>query len=101
MDEFYKIKDNTITLFVKAVPNSSKNEIVGLFEDALKIKIKAPAVENKANLELVKFLAKEIGVPKSSIELAAGATSKIKYVKVSDCPVDKFENFCATLNLNK
>ena len=99
MSEFYKVKDNIITLFVKAIPNSSKNEIVGLYDNALKIKIKAPAVENKANLELIKFLAKELGIPKASFSIAAGATSKTKYVNISDYPVDKFKNFCAKINL--
>ena len=51
--EFYKEQNNTLVLKIKAVPNSSKNEICGLFDDALKVKIKAPAVENKANEELV------------------------------------------------
>ena len=62
--EFYKEQNNTLVLKIKAVPNSSKNEICGLFDDALKVKIKAPAVENKANEELVKFFAKLLKVPK-------------------------------------
>lgn len=67
--EFYKEQNNTLVLKIKAVPNSSKNEICGLFDDALKVKIKAPAVENKANEELVKFFAKLLKVPKSSVIL--------------------------------
>ena len=70
--EFYKEQNNTLVLKIKAVPNSSKNEICGLFDDALKVKIKAPAVENKANEELVKFFAKLLKVPKSSVILKSG-----------------------------
>lgn len=76
--EFYKEQNNTLVLKIKAVPNSSKNEICGLFDDALKVKIKAPAVENKANEELVKFFAKLLKVPKSSVILKSGGTSKLK-----------------------
>ena len=75
--EFYKEQNNTLVLKIKAVPNSSKNEICGLFDDALKVKIKAPAVENKANEELVKFFAKLLKVPKSSVILKSGGTSKL------------------------
>ena len=78
--EFYKEQNNTLVLKIKAVPNSSKNEICGLFDDALKVKIKAPAVENKANEELVKFFAKLLKVPKSSVILKSGGTSKLKTI---------------------
>ena len=57
-ESFYKELDNGIVLKIKAVPNSSKNEICGILDDALKVKIKAPAVENKANEELVKYFSK-------------------------------------------
>ena len=72
MDLFYKKDNNGVVVRVKAVPNSSKNEVCGLYEDALKIKIKAPAVENKANEELVKFISKLLKVPKSSISFKNG-----------------------------
>ncbi|HIU86717.1 TPA: YggU family protein, partial [Candidatus Spyradomonas excrementavium] len=74
---FFKEKDNGVLLNIKAVPNSSKNEICGVMENALKVKIKAPAVENKANLELVKYFSKLLKVQKSSISLVSGSTSKI------------------------
>ena len=78
MESFYYTSNNGVVLKIKAVPNSSKNEICGLLDDALKVKIKAPAVENKANEELVKFFAKLLKIPKSSVVLKSGASSKIK-----------------------
>lgn len=98
MDDFYKVKDNSILLNIKAVPNSSKNEIVGVMGNALKVKIKAPAVENKANIELIKFLSKAIGVPKSNISLVSGDTSKIKVLLIADLSIEKFKDFCDTIN---
>jgi len=76
---FYEIKNDIVYLKVKAQPNSSKNKIAGIYGDAIKINIKAPAVEGAANKELIKFLSKEFKVPKSEIQIK-GETSKQKTV---------------------
>ena len=77
---FYEIKGDKIILNIKAQPNSSKNKIAGLYgEDAIKINIKAPAVEGAANKELIKFLSKTFKVAKSDIELK-GESSKKKQI---------------------
>jgi len=84
MDNFYKHTDNGILLNIKVVPNSSKTIIMGVEEAGivsepfLKIKISSPANENKANEELIKFLSKELKIPKSSIELVKGQKNKEK-----------------------
>ncbi len=79
---WYKRDDSSVILFIKAQPNSSKNKIAGILGDALKINIKAPAVEGEANKELVKFLSKTFKVPKSEILFVSGQTSKRKMVKL-------------------
>ncbi len=79
---WYEIKDDKVIINVKALPNSSKNVIAEVFDDQLKIKIKAPAVEGAANKELVKFLSKEFKVPKSEVEFVGGETSKRKRIKL-------------------
>jgi len=80
---FYKEDGNYITLKIKAQPQSSKNEFCGPYgEDAIKVKVKAPAVEGAANRELAKFLAKSFKVSKSSIEFISGQSSKIKLIKL-------------------
>lgn len=61
-------------------PRSSKNMIVGLHDDALKIKLTAPPVDNAANKMTIKFLAKSLGVSNSLIEIIAGHTSRTKQV---------------------
>ena len=75
----YEIKENRVILNIKAQPNSSKNKISGVYGEAIKINIKAPAVEGAANKELIKFLSKTFKIPKSEIELK-GETSKQKKV---------------------
>jgi uncharacterized protein (TIGR00251 family) len=61
-------------------PRSFKNMITGLHDDALKIKLTAPPVNNAANRMCVKFLAKALDVPKSSLEIVSGHTSHNKLV---------------------
>ncbi len=80
---FYSEHDDYIVLKIKAQPSASKSEFCGLYgEDAIKVRLAAPAVEGAANKELVKFLAKQFKVPKGSIEFQSGQNSKIKLIKV-------------------
>ncbi len=72
-----------VTLEVKVIPKSGKNEITGKTGDSIKIKIKAVPEKNKANLELVKFLSKTFAVPKSNIEIIKGHTSHLKTVTIT------------------
>jgi uncharacterized protein (TIGR00251 family) len=68
-------------------PRSSKSMIVGLHDDALKIKLTAPPVDNAANKMCIKFLAKCLGVSNSQIEIITGHTSRTKQVLLrSDQP---------------
>ncbi len=75
-------KDGAIIFSVRVLPKSSKSEIVGEMDGALKIKIKSPPVDGAANEELIKTLAKFFAVPKSAVEILKGQTSKNKKVKI-------------------
>ena len=68
-----------ILVNIKIVPNSSKNEIV-LEENFVKVKITAQPIEGKANKALIEFLAKNFKIPKTSIEIVRGETSKEKTI---------------------
>jgi len=73
-----------VTFAVRVVPRASKNEIVGVHGDALKIRLTAPPVEGKANEALIAFLAQRLGVRKGQVEIVAGATSRRKMIRVID-----------------
>ena len=62
---------------------SSKDQIVGLHNGRLKIKISVPPVDGKANQALIEFIAKTFGVSKSKVEILKGHTSKLKTLKIS------------------
>jgi uncharacterized protein (TIGR00251 family) len=75
--------DGSITFTVRVIPRSSKTEIVGEHDGALKIKLKSPPVDGAANDELVRFLSKLLSVPKTNIEIVSGETSRTKRIRVS------------------
>ena len=78
---FYEIEGSKVSIRIKAQPNASKSEFCEVYgEDAIKIRIKAPAVEGAANKELVKFLSKSFKVSKSDIIFKTGQNSKIKII---------------------
>ncbi|CAN5777891.1 DUF167 family protein YggU [soil metagenome] len=83
-------KDGAIFFNVKVVPRSSKSEIVGELDGALKVKLKSPPVDGAANAELVKVLSKTFGVSKSEIEIIGGQTSKLKQIKISNLESEFF-----------
>lgn len=67
------------TIKIKVIPCSSRNEITEEMADGtLKIKLKAPPVDGEANKELIKFLSKTWKIPKNSIQIKSGRTSKNK-----------------------
>ena len=75
-----------LTLHIQ--PGAKKTEIVGLHGDALKIRLAAPPVDGKANEALLGFLAGRLGIPRASLSLKSGQTSRRKVVAVAANAVD-------------
>ena len=69
-------------LTVRIQPNASKNEVVGMVDGILKIKIKAPPVDGKANKECLTFLAKVLQIPKSHLSIIKGEKTRSKVIQV-------------------
>ncbi|HBM14780.1 MAG TPA: YggU family protein [Lentisphaeria bacterium] len=74
-------KNGWVTFKCRVQPGSSKNKIAGLYCDSLKITLNAPPVDGKANEELIKFLAKTLDIPKSSVLIISGLTSRNKSIR--------------------
>jgi len=70
-------------LKLHVTPRSSKNEIAGWRGDTLCVKITAPPVEGTANAAVVKFIAEALKIRKTSIELASGAKSRKKTLRIA------------------
>lgn len=68
---------------VKIHPNSKENKIIKEDDEFLELKIKAPAIENKANKELIDFLSEHFNVSKSLITIKSGEHSKNKTININ------------------
>ena len=84
-------RDGAVTFDVRVVPRSSRSEIVGEHDGALKVRIASPPVDGAANEELIKLLAKHFDVSKSDVEIVAGETSKSKRIKIANLSQSRFE----------
>lgn len=65
---------------VKVKPNSQQQKIEELEDGSLNVHLKSPPIDGKANEELIKLLAKKFDVPKSSITIKSGVTSRNKLI---------------------
>jgi len=70
-------------LEVKVSPNAPRSEIIGWLGDALKVKIKAPPVEGRANAALCELLAEKLGLPKRAVAVITGETASRKRVRIA------------------
>jgi len=71
-----------VSLAVWVTPGAPRSEIAGVADGRLRLRLAAPAHEGKANAELIRLVAKTLGVPRRQIDLARGATSRRKLLRV-------------------
>ena len=69
-------------LHIKVKPNSKKDEVTREPDGTIKVKIKAPPVDGKANTYLIAFLAGYFGLPKSKIVVLKGQASQFKTIEI-------------------
>jgi len=72
----------SVSFEVRVQPRASKNEVAGVMAGALKIRLQAPAVEDRANQALCAFLAELLKRPKSAVRLLSGERSRSKRVEI-------------------
>ncbi|MGA2920112.1 MAG: DUF167 domain-containing protein [Candidatus Sulfotelmatobacter sp.] len=70
------------TFAIKVHPRAKKNAITGELDGALKLSLTAPPIEGKANDACIEFFAKLLKVPRSSVTIASGQTSRNKVIRV-------------------
>jgi len=79
--------DGTLVLSVHAQPGAKRTAVAGLHGDALKVRVAAPALEDRANEALVEFLAEAFEVPRRAVTLAAGSRSREKRFEIRGATV--------------
>jgi hypothetical protein len=80
-----------VTFAIKIQPRARKNVIVGTLGDALKVSLTAPPVDGKANEACIAFFAKLLKVPRSSVTIAAGQTSRNKVIRIAGLSAKEVE----------
>jgi uncharacterized protein len=76
------IAAGTVSFPVRVQPRASKDEIAGETNGAFKVRLQAPALENRANEALVEFLAQLLKTPKSAVRILSGERSRTKRVEI-------------------
>lgn len=94
--DFLTLCKEGVRIALHVQPKASKNEITGLHGSALKLRIKAPPVDGAANEACLKFLAKILKRPATSLVLASGQSARQKQILVT---LEKDENLEALANL--
>lgn len=81
-------RGGAVRIPVRAQPRASRSELAGEYDGAIKIRLAAPPVEGEANAELVRFLAKVLGVPRSAVRVVSGEIGRNKWVEVEGVDPD-------------
>lgn len=89
--EVFDVLDGMVVLRVHAQPGAGRSAVIGRYGDAVKIRIAAPPVDGRANAALAEFLAKELGLDRSGIELLSGDKSRNKRFRLGGLDPDTAE----------
>jgi uncharacterized protein len=75
-------RDGAVIFSVRVQPRASKDEIAGEMDGALKIRLRAPAVEDRANEALIDFLAELLKTSRSTVSILGGERSRVKRIEI-------------------
>jgi uncharacterized protein (TIGR00251 family) len=76
-------RDDEVIFAVKVQPRASNDEITGEMGGALKVRLRAPAVEDRANEALIEFLAQLLKTPRSAVRILSGERSRTKRIQIN------------------
>ena len=71
-----------LVLSLHVQPGARRSEVAGIHGDSLKIRVQAPAIDDRANEALLEFVAQRLGIPRRDVTLASGARSREKKLHV-------------------
>ena len=82
-----------MTIEVKVLPKSGRDEIRGFVNGILKVRVSAPPIEGKANERLIELISRTMEVPRSNISIIKGRTSRIKTISIEGISQGRFDWF--------
>lgn len=80
------VRNEGVMLDITVSPRASRNRIMGVHDDRLKIQLAAPPVDGKANETLVRFIADMLGISRAQVEIVGGQASRRKTVCLVGVP---------------
>jgi uncharacterized protein len=75
-------RNGAVVVAVRVQPRASRNDVAGEMNGALKVRLQAPAVENRANEALCEYLAELLKTPKSAVRILSGDRSRTKLLEI-------------------
>jgi uncharacterized protein (TIGR00251 family) len=75
-------RNGVVVVAVRVQPQASRDEVVGEMDGALRVRLQAPAVENRANEALCEYLADLLKTPKSAVRILSGDRSRMKRLEI-------------------
>jgi uncharacterized protein (TIGR00251 family) len=82
--DWYRWNADKLLLRLRVQPRAGRTAFAEPMGDALKVKLKAPPVDGRANAELVRFIADAFGVARAQVELVSGAQSRTKQLRIAE-----------------
>ena len=80
------IPENETKISLRVYPNAARNEVVGITDGVLRVRVSKPPVKGKANRELIDFLSQLLGIGKSRLSIIKGHTSRSKFIAIDGLP---------------
>ncbi len=90
VDDLYSIEDDAVVLSVHVQPRAGRSAVLGRHGRALKLRVAAPPVDERANTAATALLAEEFGVPTGDVELVSGQRSRLKRFRIRGVDRDEF-----------
>ncbi len=84
--------NNSVSFMVRVQPRASRDEIVGEYQEGLKIRLTAPPIDDRANEALRKLLASRLKVPLAAVRIVSGEHSRTKRVEVRGVKAEMISN---------
>ena len=78
----YSIRDGRLVFRIQVVPRSSRSEVTGEHNGALRVRVAAAPVDGAANKEVIQLLAKAFKVSRSAVEILSGHNARLKQVSI-------------------
>src|SRR5580658_8417609 len=79
----FAASDGSVSFYVQVQPRASRDAIEGVYAGALKVRLTAPPVDDRANEALVRLLAERLNVPLAAVRIVAGEKSRRKRLVVA------------------